>query len=217
MSAPDTMSVMWTMPYRIETERLVLRPYAESDAAALNDLIDRSREHLSRYLPWAREPETVEQRAEWIRRQRAEYDAGVEYTLGMFSRRDGRLVGGTGFHPRTEPPHLEIGFLVAVDEQGKGFVTESSAALSWIALAFARAPYVAIAHAPSNAASAAVARRLGFAERVRDGISCTDGDAAVTSRVWTADKESLTREPLVTYGRPQIFDEMGAALEWPAQ
>ena len=207
---------MWTMPYRIETQRLELRPYEEADAHALNDLIDRSREHLSRYLPWAREPETVEQRIQWIRMQREEYDAGSEYTLGMFAREDGRLLGGTGFHTRTEPPHLEIGFLVAVDEQGKGFVTESSAALSWVALALAGAPYVAIAHAPSNTASEAVARRLGFTELLRDGISCTDGGSAVTSRVWTADKASLTREPLAGYGRPRIFGKDGTAMEWPA-
>ena len=30
------MSVPWTMRYRIETERLALRPYDEADAAALN-------------------------------------------------------------------------------------------------------------------------------------------------------------------------------------
>ncbi len=210
------MTSMWSMPYRIETQRLVLRPYDVSDAPELNDLIDRSRDHLARYLPWAREPETVEQRAAWIRRQREEYDAGIEYTTGMFARDDGRLVGGTGFHPRTEPDHLEIGFLVAADEQGKGFVTESAAALSWVALAFAHAPYVAIAHAPSNSASAAVAQRLGFVELVREGVSCTDGDSSVTSRVWTADKEHLTREPLATYGRPRLFDKDGAPLEWPA-
>lgn len=204
------------MPHRIETARLVLRPYQVADASELNDLIDRSRDHLSRYLPWAREPESVEQRAAWIRRQREEFEEGTEFTLGMFAREDGRLVGGTGFHPRTDPPHLEIGFLIAVDEQGKGFVTESSAALTWIGLDLARMPYVAIAHAPSNTASASVPRRLGFVEMLRTGRDCTDGGSSVNSRIWTADSTSLARDPLAGYGRPSIFNEDGVAMEWPA-
>lgn len=211
------MPVTWTMPYRIETTRLILRPYEPADAAALTHMIERSREHLERYLPWSRVSETVDQREAWIRGRRAAYEAGEDFTLGIFSREDGRLVGGTGFHPRVSPAHLEIGFLLAQWEQGRGYVTESSAALTWIALTLCGSPFVAITHAPSNTASAGVPRRLGYVPQVEPGAECTDGEGMVASRVWIADPDTLRREPLEAFPRPVAYDEHGAVMPWPGR
>ena len=39
-------------PYRIETERLVLRCYDPEDAPLLKDAVDRSLDHLRPWMPW---------------------------------------------------------------------------------------------------------------------------------------------------------------------
>ena len=59
-------------PYRIETERLVIRCYEPRDASLLKEAIDSSLEHLRPWMPWAhQEPQTLEQKMELIRRFRA--------------------------------------------------------------------------------------------------------------------------------------------------
>src|SRR5262249_27870811 len=52
-------------PYRIETERLVIRCYEPGDAALMKDAIDSSLEHLRAWMPWAEaEPQTLAEKAE---------------------------------------------------------------------------------------------------------------------------------------------------------
>ena len=40
------------VPYRIETERLVIRPYDPRDAPILKETVERSREHLWPWMDW---------------------------------------------------------------------------------------------------------------------------------------------------------------------
>jgi len=207
----------WRVPYRIETERLVLRVYEVDDAEPLADAVNESRAHLSRYLPWARGPEDLASaRRAWIQSTRNEFDTGHDYTMGIFARNDGRLLGGTGFHPRTEPTRLDIGYWIAADAQGKGYVTEAAAALTRVAFGLANARIVSIAHAPTNSASAAVPQRLGFVRQDEPIGPCTDGADSVEAVVWFAGPEVLAREPLASFPRPLAFDAVGRELEWPA-
>lgn len=207
----------WRVPYRIETERLVLRVYEAEDAQTLADTVNASRDHLARYLPWARGPEDLAStRRAWIASTRNEFTTGHEYTMGIFAREDGHFLGGTGFHPRTEPTRLDIGYWISADATGRGYVTEAAAALTWVAFGVANARIVSIAHAPTNSASAAVPKRLGFVRQEESIGPCTDGGDSVEAVVWFAGPEMLAREPLASFPRPRAFDAEGRELEWPA-
>ncbi len=41
------------IPYKIVSERLIIRCYEPGDAILMNERINRSREHLLPYMPWA--------------------------------------------------------------------------------------------------------------------------------------------------------------------
>jgi RimJ/RimL family protein N-acetyltransferase len=100
-----------TPPYRIETERLVIRCYEPADAAALVEAVTASLEHLRPWMPWTRfEPQTLEQRLEFCRTCRAQFDADENYGYGVFARDESRLLGSSGLHPRGGPASLEIGY-----------------------------------------------------------------------------------------------------------
>ncbi|MGA8147013.1 MAG: GNAT family N-acetyltransferase, partial [Gallionellaceae bacterium] len=98
-------------PYRIETERLVIRCYETDDAALLKEAIDSSLEHLREWMPWAdAEPQTLGEKTELIESFRAVWAAGENFVYGIFSADESRLLGGSGLHPRVGPGGLEIGY-----------------------------------------------------------------------------------------------------------
>jgi RimJ/RimL family protein N-acetyltransferase len=152
-------------PYRIETERLVVRCYEPRDAPLLKEAIDSSLEHLQPWMPWALdEPQTLEQKIELVEAFRSSFHAGENFTYGIFDA-DGRaLLGGTGLHPRVGPGGLEIGYWVRASATRRGIVTESTAALTRVGIELCEADRIEIRIEPRNEASFGVPRKLGFVE-----------------------------------------------------
>jgi RimJ/RimL family protein N-acetyltransferase len=152
-------------PYRIETERLVVRCYEPSDAPLLKEAIDSSLEHLRPWMPWAHgEPQTLEEKIELVKAFRANYDTGENFTYGIFAADESELLGGTGLHPRIGPGGLEIGYWVRASATRRGIVTESAAALTRVGFELCGADRIEIRIEPRNEASLGVPRKLGFVE-----------------------------------------------------
>ena len=166
------------IPSRIEAGRLVLRPYETSDGPALFAAVQESLLDLAPWLPWADKHPTVEASTETCARVRTAFDARTDFTMGMFRRDDGRLIGGTGLHRvRWELPSFEIGYWVRSSDAGRGFVTEAVAALARTCFESLGAARVEIFCDPRNDRSAAVARRVGFVHEgtLRQRILGVDG------------------------------------------
>src|ERR1700758_64154 len=152
-------------PYRIETERLVVRCYEPSDAPLLKAAIGSSLEHLRPWMPWAHgEPQTLEEKIELVKFFRANFDTGENFTYGIFAGDEAELLGGTGLHPRIGPGGLEIGYWVRASATRRGVVTESTAALTRVGLEVCEADRIEIRIEPANEASFGVPRKLGFVE-----------------------------------------------------
>jgi RimJ/RimL family protein N-acetyltransferase len=189
------MSFVLRPPYRIETERLVLRPWALEDAPALGAALAQSREHLLPWMAWARdEPAPRAALLDRIRRFRAQFDLGTDFVLGIFDRESGAVVGGTGLHHRVGPLAAEIGYWVHVDHVGRGIATEVAAALTQVGLG--PLPYLKleIRVVPENRASAAIPRRLGYR---LDGLLRSHVPGAAPTDPWRdAELHSLLRGEL---------------------
>ena len=99
---------MDTTPYRtliplfeeLRGERVLIRPYQESDAAALFEAVAQSREHLRPWLPFADAHQTVEESRDWIIHQRANWLLRDDLTVGVWETASNRYLGGSGLHPR---------------------------------------------------------------------------------------------------------------------
>lgn len=192
--------------YRIETGRLTLRPWRPDDAAVLREVVRRNREHLSPFMPWARELLSLDDQVALLRSFRARYDRDEDYVLGAFLH--GKVpIGGTGLHLRVGPGGAEIGYWVDAEHEGRGYVTEWVAALSRVALEAMDLDRVEIHCAPENTRSAAVAERLGFTME------------AVLSRrldgrdhmIWTLFREDLASSPAAS-AEVRAFDALGRRL-----
>jgi RimJ/RimL family protein N-acetyltransferase len=155
-------------PYRIETERLVIRCYEPDDAPLMKDMIDSSLDHLREFMPWTDdEPQSVEEKVELCRRFRAAFDANENFTYGVFDREERRQLAGTGLHPRIGPGGLEIGYLVRADAVRQGIATEVAAAVARVGFEVCQADRIEIRIDPGNEASFGVPRKLGFREEAR--------------------------------------------------
>ena len=150
--------------YRIVTRRLAVRCWEPRDAPLLKDAIDSSLDHLRAWMPWAQhEPQTLAEKVELLREFRGQFDLGANSVYAIFDAAEERVLGGTGLHPRIGPGALEIGYWIRADATGRGYATESTAALTRVAFEVADVDRVEIRCAPANLASAAIPQKLGYA------------------------------------------------------
>ncbi|HLX33327.1 MAG TPA: GNAT family protein [Gaiellaceae bacterium] len=152
-------------PYRIETERLVIRCYEPADAAKVKDAIDSSIEHLLPWMPWVEgEPQTLEEKTDLLKSFRSQFDLGDNFVMGVFAADESEVLGGSGLHPRVEPGGLEIGYFIRTSATRQGYVSESTAALTRVGFEICEADRIEIRIDPENEASLGVPRKLGFHE-----------------------------------------------------
>lgn len=204
---------MQAPPYAIHTERLVLRCWEPSDAAALKEAVDSSLEHLRPWLPWAeREPEPLEAKVALLRRFRGNFDLGNDFVYGAFDRGDCSVVGGTGLHTRVGDDAYEIGYWIRVSRIGEGLATELSAALTRVAFQVCGVDRVEIRVDPRNERSAAIPRKLGFVEeaRLRRRLPGADGELR-DSVVYTLFADASAGTPAAT-AAVEAFDAAGARV-----
>jgi RimJ/RimL family protein N-acetyltransferase len=181
-------------PYRIETERLVIRCYEPRDAPLLKEAIDSSLEHLRAWMPWAAdEPQTLEEKTELVKFFRSSFDTGENFTCGIFPADESEVLGGSGLHARIGPGGLEIGYWIRASATRQGFATESSAALTRVGFEVCGADRIEIRIDPSNEASFGVPRKLGFAEEatLRRRLPAREGEALRDVTIFTMFREDF--------------------------
>jgi RimJ/RimL family protein N-acetyltransferase len=207
-----------TPPYRIETERLVIRCYDPRDAPLLKAAIDTSVEHLSEWMPWARlEPQALEQKVQLLRTFRGQFDHDENYVYGIFARDESELLGGSGFHKRSNDGSLEIGYWVAAGAIGRGIATETTAVQTRAGFELCGLERVDVQIDPLNERSLKIPRKLGFMEegvlrrRLDPGV---DGEPRRDSMVFTMLREELADSPCLAYDYV-AYDAAGNRLPCP--
>lgn len=183
--------------YRIVTPQLVLRCYNPADAPLLAASITESLEHLLPWMPWAAaEPEPLQTKIERLRRFRANFDLGQDYIYGIFNPQENRLLGGTGLHTRIGNNALEIGYWIHKDYIGRGYATETSAALAKVAFEVNQVERVEIHCAVENVRSAAVPRKLGFQHEATLKNRCFANGRNCDQMVWSIFAEEYPTSPV---------------------
>jgi RimJ/RimL family protein N-acetyltransferase len=141
---------------RIETERLLLRPLAVDDAAALARLFAGDWEAIRQTgrMPW---PPTEAALRRWIEG----YVAPASHSFLMALRRDRAAIGGIGFGG--EGRTAELGYALGRRFWGQGYATEGVRALLAHAAAVGYRRLEAFSFL-ENQASVRVLEKAGFAD-----------------------------------------------------
>jgi RimJ/RimL family protein N-acetyltransferase len=159
-------------------ERVIVRPYREEDAAALQEAVAESREHIRPWLPFADDHQTVEDSVIWINEQRAKWILRQSMNCAIVDAETGRYLGGTGLHPRDwRIPAFEIGYWLRVSAEGRGYMSEAVRLLTDFAFDKLGANRIEIQCDERNERSANVARRLGYRQEglLRNEFAAPDG------------------------------------------
>lgn len=159
-------------------ERVLVRPYRESDARDLQEAVAESRDHVRPWLPFAEQHQSVEETRDWIIHCMSRWMLREDMSVGLWDLATNRFVGGSGLHPRNwDIPFFEIGYWVRRTAEGKGYVSEAVKLLTDYAFGALYARRIMIRCDERNIRSAAVAERLGFVRegRLRNSEITQDG------------------------------------------
>ena len=201
-------------PYRIDTERLVIRCYDTLDAPLLKNAIDSSLDHLRPYMAWIDdEPKPLDDKVALIKRFRVRFDSAEDFPYGTFDREEREQLGGTGLHARVGPGGLEIGYWVRASRAREGIATESAAALTRVAFEVCGADRVEIRIDPANTASFGVPRKLGFTEEatLRRRLPTRPGEALRDVTIFTLFRDEYLGSPAIATGL-RAWDAVGRQL-----
>jgi len=190
-------------PYRITSERLLIRCWDPADAPLLKDAVDSSLDHLRPWMLWAhQEPQPLAEKVQLLRRFRGRFDLSEDFLYGIFTRDESEVVGGTGLHTRAGDGAFEIGYWIRASRVGQGLATEAAAALTRVAFSACAVDRLEIHVDPANASSSRIPRKLGYAEEatLRRRLPPTEPGAARRNElVFSLLAEEFAASPLASF------------------
>jgi [ribosomal protein S5]-alanine N-acetyltransferase len=146
-------------PRQFDTQRLTLIAPHPDDAEAIFERYASDPE-VTTYLGWPRHRSIVETRS-FLEFSALEWERWPAGPYLIRSRDDGRLLGGTGLSFKDE--HTAItGYVLAKDSWGKGYASESLAAMVDLAHQLGVTRVEALCH-PQHRVSWRILERAGFA------------------------------------------------------
>ena len=147
---------------RIETARLILRPFRESDASAasgnslqpaavrfLSDMVWRTGEEALGFISWFSKEKFNEKTPHVI--------------LAVIQKDNMRVIGFVGVGPKEELDNeIELGYLIADGYHNCGYATEAAKAMIWWAFEEAGQDVLSAVADPENMPSRRVLDKIGF-------------------------------------------------------
>ncbi|WP_342547915.1 GNAT family N-acetyltransferase [Paenibacillus sp. FSL P2-0089] len=188
---------------RLETERLIIRPYMESDLMASFELMQNP-EVLAFMHMEVMSMHEYEGMFRWLMfSYHTSFELPFKYSFAVCDKATGRLIGwcGTGVL-EFMAPDAELYYLIGREHWGRGYATEAAAAMADYAFGVIGLEQLYAKADPRNTASLGVLRKLGF--RVEQELAGLTGDYEdcngellhVLRKEWFLERLNLTKARL---------------------
>ncbi|MET4120040.1 ribosomal-protein-alanine N-acetyltransferase [Bradyrhizobium sp. JR1.5] len=182
---------------QLETERLILRPLALSDAPAIQRHFDNWNiiRHLSTVVPW---PYPADGAEAFVQLQFDKVSAGEEIYLWVLVLKGGddEAIGNIHFRPRAEGLKGHRGFWLAEPYWRRGLMTEAVAAVNDFAFVTLGLDHFYVCNAATNEASRRVKQKtgaefVGFVELAHHGGQSKAEKWIMRREAWLRDKGNV--------------------------
>ena len=156
---------------------LLLRPWAESDAAGMREAIDEDVGHLKPWLSWSlAEPVSLERTRNRLREYVDQFQQGLAWRYAITPHDQTSLIlGGAGLNVRVGPGAHDVGYWVRRSATRQGIAAAAVSALAVHAFSDRRIDRLVIQCDVANSASASFARAIGFLFRGSASATYPDG------------------------------------------
>ena len=145
---------------RIETERLILRPFVESDAVEVMRLAgDRSIADTTSHVPHPYKEGMAE---DWISKHQGVFDKNEGVALAITRKPDGTLVGAISLMGMVKDHQAELGYWIGKTYWSHGYCTEAARAVLRYAFSDLALMRVHASHFSRNPASGRVMLKIGM-------------------------------------------------------
>jgi RimJ/RimL family protein N-acetyltransferase len=123
----EKMSKEASFPERLETERLVLRPYGGEDADGILELVERNRAPLvEEFAQMAKKLRSVEDTTSFTAEKRERWEARKIFCYGIWLKTAQELIGQIQVkNIAWEIPSAEFGYFIDSARQRQGFASET--------------------------------------------------------------------------------------------
>lgn len=163
---------------RIETERLILRPYEPSDDRDLHELV--SQPEVMEYIP--EDPMTLQEARRIIARLQECYPKNtpekiIKWTLAVVLKETNRVIGSCGLGPLDfSTDETELFYALRKEYWGRGLATEAARAVLKYAFETIKIERLVAVTMPANVSSVKVIEKLGL--RFEKKVTGLSGDFA---------------------------------------
>ena len=145
------------------SENIVLELTAPKHAGELFQAVDNNREHLSRYLPWVGNMQSVKDFDNYINNCEVQYREKTDISFVIIS--NGKLAGRIGLHHINQQNKAgAIGYWLSKKFEGQGIILQSCKAIIQFGFDQLGLHRIEIKAAVDNMKSQAVPRKLGFTQ-----------------------------------------------------
>lgn len=156
------------IPSRLETERLIMRPYQKGDGVPYFSLLEDNREHLKEHVDSATTVTDEEEAEIKIRELAADWVGRTRFVMSVWEKVSDTYIGEIWIEPANwDVPSFEIGWFLDRKYEGKGFATEAVKASLTFLFEDLNAHKVIAKARETNVKSFRLAERCGF---VKEGL-----------------------------------------------
>ncbi len=160
------------VPSKLETERLLLRPYKPGDGQWLHVIFQENESHLRDSIEGVKAglglDLTNSTEAEiFVRRLKADWAARKRFIFGIWKKAADRYIGDIWIESQDwDVPLHEIGYFLVKDQMGNGFATEATKAALTFVFKHLNSNKASLTCDEDNERAYRVAERCGF---IREG------------------------------------------------
>ena len=159
---------MDVMTVELTDGNIIVRPYRPDDIPALFEAARSSIPELSVWMPWCHPDYSIEETKSFILSRPEQWAKDAEYGFGVFSREDGRFLGGVGVNFINRVHHMaNLGYWVRSSETGRGVAARASRLVAQFGFEQLALQRIEILAATGNMASQRVAEKAGA---IKEGV-----------------------------------------------